>query len=282
MVPVVRDSDCVRFLQWCLPRLGLRWPGYRKVRRTVCKRLRRRLGTLGLDDLEAYRAYLERDGLEWQRLDALCRIPVSRFYRDRAVFEALASEILPDLAAATARRGAAELRAWSAGCASGEEVYSLRLVWDLAVQARCPAIGLHILGTDAEPVMLQRAGAACYAAGSLKELPAAWRMRAFAEEDGVFRLRPGFRHDIAFRRQDIRRRRPRGPFDVILCRNLVFTYFAKDLQAEIFAALRSRLRAGGVLVIGAQETLPCEPRSGALARLAPGLPIYRRAAGGKE
>ncbi len=54
----MRDQDCVRFLQLCLPRVGLRWAGYRRVRRTVCKRLRRRLGQLGLGDLDAYREHL--------------------------------------------------------------------------------------------------------------------------------------------------------------------------------------------------------------------------------
>jgi len=272
MGPVVRDSDCVRFLQWCLPRLGLRWPGYRKVRRTVCKRLRRRLRALDLEDLAAYRAHLERDGPEWQRLDALCSIPISRFYRDRGVFEVLGARVLPDLAESAAERGTERLRAWCAGCASGEEVYSLRLVWDLAVQSGYPEIDLHILGTDAEPVMLQRAKAACYPAGSLKELPATWRERAFAEEDGLFRLRPAFRHDITLRRQDIRRRRPKGPFDLILCRNLVFTYFAQPLQVKLLGALRARLGPRGVLVVGAHEDLP----NGGLERIAPGLPVYRQ------
>lgn len=270
------DRDCVRFLQWCLPHLALRWPGYRKVRSTVCKRLRRRLRALGLADLEAYRRRLERDEAEWRRLDALCRIPISRFFRDRAVFEALGATVLPALAAGAAARGVDRLTAWSAGCASGEEVYSLRLVWDLAVQAEFPEIGLDILGTDADPVMLSRARAACYPAGSLKELPPAWREAAFARTDGLFRLLPAFRLGITLRLQDIRRRRPAGPFDIILCRNLVFTYFAAPLQARLLRAIRARLRPGGVLVIGGHEDLPDD--SG-FAPLVPGLPIYRRTAG---
>ena len=67
------DEDCVGFLQWCLPRLGLCWPGYRKVRRTVCKRVGRRRRALGLGDLEAYRAFLIETPEEWARLDAYCR-----------------------------------------------------------------------------------------------------------------------------------------------------------------------------------------------------------------
>jgi chemotaxis protein methyltransferase CheR len=122
----MRDQDCVRFLKTMLPSLGLCWPGYRKVHRTLGKRLRRRLAELRLDDLDAYRAQLAADPDEHARLDALCRIPISRFWRDRAVFEALGAEVLGGLADACARRAARELRAWSCGCASGEEPTACR------------------------------------------------------------------------------------------------------------------------------------------------------------
>ncbi len=79
------DQACIAFLKWCLPELGLRWPGYRKVRRLVGKRLTRRLAELGLPDLDAYRALLLREPDEWARLDAMYRIPISRLYRDRDV-----------------------------------------------------------------------------------------------------------------------------------------------------------------------------------------------------
>jgi hypothetical protein len=79
----MQDAECVALLRWALPRLGLRWPGFRKVRRQVCKRINRRIKELGLADVAAYREHLERVPEEWPRLDALCRITISRFYRDR-------------------------------------------------------------------------------------------------------------------------------------------------------------------------------------------------------
>jgi len=100
----MRQADCVEFLQWCLPRLHMRWPGFRKVRSQVCKRIRRRLTSLALDELEAYQRYLETHADEWPHLDAMCRITISRFYRDRGVFEALETEVLPALATAARRR----------------------------------------------------------------------------------------------------------------------------------------------------------------------------------
>jgi chemotaxis protein methyltransferase CheR len=77
------DSQCVVFLQWALPRLRVRWAGFRKVRRQVCRRVWRRARELGLADLVAYRAYLEEHPEEWALLDSMARITISRFYRDR-------------------------------------------------------------------------------------------------------------------------------------------------------------------------------------------------------
>ena len=87
----MRDTEFVAFLQWALPQLGLRWPGFRNVRRQVRRRVARRLVELGIPDLNAYRRHLHAHAEEWRHLDGLCRISISRFHRDRAVFEALAN-----------------------------------------------------------------------------------------------------------------------------------------------------------------------------------------------
>lgn len=266
------DRDCIDFLQWGLPRLKLRWPGYRNVRRTVCKRLRRRLRDLDLLDLAAYRGFLVGHPEEWARFDAFCRIPISRFYRDRGVFDYVADLALPKLAASAATGGARKLRCWSAGCASGEEAYTLRILWDRALQASHPKLHFTILGTDAEPQMLARGKVACYPAGALKDLPEAWREAAFARDGETFCLKPEFRKDVSFRALDIRQQQPDGPFDLILCRNLVFTYFAAMAQSEALQAIEARLAPGGYLVIGAHERLPEE--GGDPIQVAPGLPVY--------
>ncbi|HEY7654602.1 MAG TPA: hypothetical protein VIG07_17435, partial [Methylomirabilota bacterium] len=71
--PSVPDAEGIQFLQWCLPRLGLRWPGFRKVRKRVYKRIARRIQELGLSGLSAYRSHLDTDAGEWAILDGLCR-----------------------------------------------------------------------------------------------------------------------------------------------------------------------------------------------------------------
>lgn len=84
----MNDEACVDFLQWCLPRLGKRWAGFHKVRSQGCKRIARRMQDLGLRSLDTYRDYLNAHRDEWNHLDAMCRITISRFYRDRGVFDA--------------------------------------------------------------------------------------------------------------------------------------------------------------------------------------------------
>jgi chemotaxis protein methyltransferase CheR len=245
------DRACVEFLQWALPRLGLRWVGFRKVRRQVCRRVRRRAGALGLADLAAYRSYLDEHPEEWTVLDGLTPITISRFYRDREVWERLEREVLPALAAQGDR-----VRCWSAGCASGEEPYTLALLWNEALAPRFPGVEIEILATDVDPAVLDRAGRAAYSWSSLRELPDAWRDRGFVREGELYALRRSHRALVTFARRDVRRAAAGGPFDLVLCRNVAFTYLASERQRAVLGHLCAALRPGGALVIGLHESLP--------------------------
>jgi chemotaxis protein methyltransferase CheR len=269
----MRDKDCVAFLQGHLPRLGLRWPGFRKVHGTVCKRLRRRLRELELEHLDAYAAYLAARPEEWARLDALCRIPISRFYRDREVFQTLGAHVLPELARRVADEGEQEVYAWSAGCASGEEPYSLRIVWEETVQRQFQDVHLVITATDADPTMLDRADRACYSAGSLKDLPQEWCERVFTPQDDSLCLRPAYKEGTRFLLQDIRVTMPGGRFHLVLCRNLVFTYFDVEQQRKLLPELAAHLHPKAYLVLGSHEELP--PGSTGFRPAFGSLPIYQ-------
>lgn len=217
---------------------------------------------------------LETHREEWSQLDAACRISISRFFRDRFVFDYLAAEILPKLAERAAPRGETELRAWSIGCAAGEEVYGMTILWRLELQPRFPGLAFRVLGTDADQSQLARAETACYPGGSLKAVPLHWRQAAFQEHAGSFCLRPEFRAGVTLRHQDIRRELPQDErFHLVLCRNLAFTYFAEKVQRQIASALRERLPPGGILVLGQRERLP--PGVVGFAQLAANLQIYQ-------
>jgi chemotaxis protein methyltransferase CheR len=267
------DRACVELLQWALPRLGLRWRGFANLRGQVCKRIGRRIRQLGLADGAAYRRLLESDPAEWRTFDAFCRITISRFHRDRAVYERLQSELLPplvDRATAENRR----FRAWSAGCASGEEPWTLALVLRLGLGLREDVF--EIVATDADPHLLERARQGIYSAGTLREVSGEWLARAFERTDGAWRLGDAFRPGVEFRHQDLRDCAPEGTFDVVLCRNLAFTYFDVALQELAFSTIAERLVRGGLLVIGAHEVLPPSEKEKVRVEPAAGsLPVFR-------
>lgn len=250
------DQQCVEFLQWALPQLRLRWPGFRKVRRQVHKRINRRMGELGLSEVADYRSYLTAHPAEWPVLDGFCRISISRFYRDKSVWDCLGEHVLPELARTAAARDEQAVRCWCAGCASGEEVYTLAIVWNTRVRPRFPGTRFRLLATDVDDEMLRRARRARYQASSLKDVPPDWLSGAFTRAAEEYVLCRDLSSPIELRRQDIRRELPAGPFHLVLCRNLVFTYFDEDLQRQILKQIVQRVVPDGILVIGKQEPLP--------------------------
>ena len=251
----MHDISCAEFLQSTLPKMGFRWSGFNRVRRHVCRRVAARIRELDLQGLAAYREYLAGNAGEWKIFDRMCRITISRFYRDRQMFAALAEQVLPSLTRRALDRNEKTVRCWSAGCASGEEPYTLALVWEQLLPD-ASSCALKILASDADPAMLERARTACYGRGSVRELPELLLARGFDRKGKHYCLKPELRAQVEFVCQDIREELPPGPFHLILCRNLVFTYFSEELQGEMLARLHSLILPGGALVIGIHESLP--------------------------
>jgi chemotaxis protein methyltransferase CheR len=248
----MRDADCTAFLQWALPQLGMHWSGFRKVRHQVCKRLSRRISALGLNGFVAYRKRLQADPPEWQVLDRCCHITISRFFRDRGIFDNLRTRVLPVLAE-RARLDRRHARCWCAGCGCGEEPYSLRILWDLNLMSNGPGVGLSVIATEIDAALLGRARDGCYRSSSLREVPRELVAQAFEQTGPRFCIRPRYREGVTFLNQDLRSEAPPGPFDIILCRNLAFTYFAPALRSNTLATIADRLLPNGFLVVGARE-----------------------------
>jgi chemotaxis protein methyltransferase CheR len=225
------------------------------VRGQVCKRIKRRMAELGIEGYSAYRQRLETDPDEWHVLDECCHITISRFFRDRDVFERLRRSILPDIARRATLEGR-PARIWSAGCASGEEPYTLKILWDLEVAPSCPGAAMAIVATDVDRTMLERAQLGCYEEHSLHDLPPHIASEAFDPSGNRFCVRPQHREDITFLFQDLRIEMPSGLFDVVLNRYVAFTYFAPPLQRQVLRKTLEHLRPQGYLVIGKHERLP--------------------------
>lgn len=249
------DAECVDFLCWALPRMHLRWDGYRNVKGQVCKRIARRMRDLGMTRFPSYSDYLATHPDEWSTLRALCRVTISRFYRDHGVFRALETEVFPRLAE-RAQRERREIFVWCAGCAGGEEAYTLSLVWRLRVPAGIDDTPMHVLATDIDEEELERAREGAFPVGALRELPGDLLEAGFEEVSGLYRVRDRFRQGLEFHWGDLTQQMPHGPFDLVLCRNLAFTYFDEQLQTETARRLVTRLTDGGVLVVGKREEVP--------------------------
>lgn len=249
------DRECVRFLQWCLPRMRLSWKGFRKVRRQVCRRISKRKAELSIVSFFDYQDYLMQNVSEWDNLRHCCRVSISRFYRDRAVFNALRWEVIPSLV----RQNPApkSLRVWSCGCASGEEPFTLSMIWDQLGYEDCT---LEIVATDIDGELLRRAEAGVYGWSSLRELPTSWKTCYFERVRNQYKIVEPLRTPVVWLEQDLLSETPVGLFDLVLCRHLVFTYYELDLQREILSRIALLIRAGGALVLGQTEELPASDR----------------------
>jgi chemotaxis methyl-accepting protein methylase len=234
-----------------LDHLNRPWAGYRKVRKGVKKRLRRHMQALGCATVDGYIARLARDQNARAACEACLRVTISRFFRDRQLWQRLENGILPDLT----RRFSSPIRIWSAGCACGEEPYSLAMIWSQIA----PATTVHLLASDADDTCLARARAGMYTPSSLKEVPDRLRERYFESKKGgrQFHIRTGRLPTIVWQVHDLLDPPPEAaPFHLILLRNNLLTYYRGAQQESAVARLLAGLITGGYLVIGAHERLP--------------------------
>lgn len=216
------------------------------LRRRVAVRLR----AVGQQSLAAYSSLLDTDAGEYDRLLDTLTVNVSKFFRNHEMWELLRRDVLPKLF-----HGNERLRFWSAGCAAGEEAYSLSISWQQWAEEQrvCPLRPPDILATDIDRGSLERAAAGIYGELALAETPAPMRERWFSAGP-PFRLAEAAKRGVRFARHDLISDPPLGAMDLILCRNVVI-YLDREIQDTIFRRLHQQLRPGGVLVLGKVETL---------------------------
>jgi chemotaxis methyl-accepting protein methylase len=201
-----------------------------------------------------YAGILDADPREYDRLVRSLTINVTKFFRNWDTFSAIQQKVVPALW----ERGERELRVWSAGCASGEEPYSLAILMHkhAAGQRQLPRLNrVSIVGTDIDAHSLGEAESAAYGETALGDTPAALRRNYFSDAGGLFTLLPEVRRLVKFQCSDLLRARP--PFEdihLIVCRNVVI-YFEREAQDALFAEFHRALAPGGFLVLGKVETL---------------------------
>lgn len=250
----LRDEDFESIRRLLLERCGLDLASYKDqcIRRRIAGRIR----ALGYATFAPYLEWLRTDAREAETLLAALSIHVSQFFRNPSTFRALEERYLPELIERACRSGERKLTLWSAGCAGGEEAYSLALLLaDLA-----PAdFAARVLATDISPVALERARRGEFDGGRLAEVPSAVRQRWFQASGNQFRLDDSIRERVEFACHDLLAANPYPRADLILCRN-VLIYFSREEQEVILQRFADALPPAGILVLGKTETLLGESR----------------------
>ena len=154
-----------QFLKEISSLLGLQWRRFQK--RGIRRRIEHRLVELGLASLEEYSQRIKEDPQEKSHLSKILTVTISRFFRDEEVFNTIETSVFPALL----EENPTELRLWSIGCASGEEPYSLCLLWKARFEKDWPQIHFSVLATDIDESLLERAKEGRYKKSSLREVP---------------------------------------------------------------------------------------------------------------
>jgi chemotaxis protein methyltransferase CheR len=224
------------------------------LRRRIAVRMRAR----GMESFEGYAELLDRDPVEYEMLLDALTINVSKFFRNREIWDSIERLVVPALFEGEPR----ERHIWSAGCASGEEAYSVSIMlreWASRNGREAELDGFHILGTDIDRRSLTAALRAEYPELAMTDTPAEIQERWFSPGP-TFRLDPRARGNAEFAQVDlISGETPEG-LSLILCRNVII-YFEREIQEALFQRFYDALVPGGFLVLGKVETLLGRPRS---------------------
>ncbi len=243
--------DFDQFIKEVAPLLDLQWRRFK--RGGIKRKVERRIVELGLPHFEDYLVRIKRDPEERNHLSQMLTVTITRFFRDKKVFDILENSIIPFI---VEREGTGDFRIWSIGCANGEEPYSLSVLWKQKFEKMFPKIRLTIFATDINDNLLERAKEGRYKKSSLKEVPEEIFQRFFKMENGFYILDRSIRKSVEFRRHDIIHEEPFSRMDMVFCRNLAFTYFIQETQIRVLKKIFSTLKDDGHLIIGWDESLP--------------------------
>jgi two-component system CheB/CheR fusion protein len=229
---------------------GFDFTGYK--RSSLARRIRKRMQEAGVAGYGDYQDRLESSAEEFGHLFNTILINVTGFFRDAGTWTFLQREIMPELLA-DAEDGR-EIRIWSAGCASGEEAYSLAIAFAEALGIEETAKRVKIYGTDVDDEALHDARAGLYSAKALETLPDDMRKKYFEQNATQFAFRPDLRRRVIFGRHDLTRDAPISRLDLLVCRNTLM-YFNVETQSQVIDRFHFALREGGCLFLGKAEML---------------------------
>ncbi|XXX71723.1 CheR family methyltransferase [Sorangium sp. So ce134] len=248
--PPDEDKRLQMLLDLVRERSGIDFKKYKQA--TILRRLRRRMAATNTDTIDEYLHYVTEHPEEHQRLVNSFLIKVTEFMRDPELFAYLRDVVLPALIA-HARSDNRSLRIWSAGCATGEEAYSLAMLVSELLGGELDSFNVRIFSTDVDSEAVAFARRGIYSASAVEDLPSELIERYFIAIDGQYQVKKRIRNLTVFGEHDLGQRAPFPHLDLVLCRN-VLIYFTSDLQRRTLHLFAFSLREGGYLVLGKAET----------------------------
>ncbi len=221
---------------------------------TMQRRIERRMTMAGVaaTDVDQYLALLQAKPEELDHLAEDLLINVTAFFRDPAVFETLAKTVIPDLV--LEHNSDQPIRIWVAGCSTGEEAYSLAILFREHLTSIGRTARIQIFASDADSDAVARAREGFFPTTIAGSVSAKRLDRFFTKDSGHYRVTPDLRSDIVFTVHDLLADPPFSRLDMVSCRNLLI-YLQPEAQAKVLALFHFSLRPGGVLLLGSSETI---------------------------
>ncbi|MFO8085587.1 MAG: CheR family methyltransferase [Desulfobacterales bacterium] len=244
------DTSLNRLLEY----FNLSWKGYRKVRKGVKKRIARHMQMLEQNRMEDYLEMIRQDEEARKICFQLLSVSISRFFRDKYLWNSLETDIIPTLI--TDFPNETKFKVWSCGCARGEEVYSFLMVWKNCKNSGYKIPDIEIFATDMNPEYLEMAKKGVYELRSLKELPEFFIEKFFMKVRGKksYRIHFGLKEKVIFKCHDfIKESSPLRKFHIIFVRNNLLTYYNPPLRDNTLEKIIAALLPGGALVVGSHE-----------------------------
>jgi two-component system CheB/CheR fusion protein len=233
-------------------RTGYDFSLYKKS--TIYRRIERRMGIHAIDSISDYAPFLQGNHQELDLLFKELLIGVTSFFRDPEAWEQLAGEVLPGLISSSPKGGV--LRAWVAGCSTGEEAYSLAITFMEVVEKLHPAVppSLQVFSTDLDRDAIEKGRRGIYSLSAMSGLSSERRSAWFIPEESGFRVRKEIREMVVFATHNVIQDPPFIRLDLLFCRNLLI-YLSPDLQKRVLPVFHYSLKPNGCLFLGSAESI---------------------------
>lgn len=245
-----RSGDLEQLFNLLRRRFGVDFTLYKPG--TIARRLERRMNLCNLESPAEYVRRLEQDTDELEALHRDLLVEVTQFFRDKQAFDILRRQVIPAIYE-NATPGE-EIRVWAPGCATGEEAYSLAILFHDHARSQGLAPNVKIFATDVHRNSLELASNGLYSEQSIAELPSLFLNRYFVERHGRYLVAPEIRQLVIFAPHNLTKDPPFTKLDMITCRN-VLIYLNPPTQKKILSLFHFGLKTGGTLFLGPSESV---------------------------